>query len=251
MSASTRPSSCWRCGSPPVRRYRARTGCCCASCPGSTVCACRRASSSSWRSRSACWGRPAPPGFSAGLVRGPGYARPSCSVPRSFWRGTAGGCTRFRSGTTSGSRARLNEWIRSGPPGGVLELPIVGPAFEPFTLAYQYNTLLHGHPIVNGYSGYGYGLQDFLGGPGLAAGRPGRAPRPARRPAGDRGPVHRAAPAAVLRSAGARMVGPEGSRRTDRRARRAGRGGRSTTPSAGSSALRGRASRSTSRRWSP
>jgi hypothetical protein len=63
-------------------------------------------------------------------------------------------------------RARLNEWIRSGPPGGVLELPIVGPAFEPFTLAYQYNTLLHGHPIVNGYSGYGYGLQDFLGGPG-------------------------------------------------------------------------------------
>jgi hypothetical protein len=63
-------------------------------------------------------------------------------------------------------RAGLNEWIRSGPPGGVLELPIVGPAFEPFTLAYQYNTLLHGHPIVNGYSGYGYGLQDFLGGPG-------------------------------------------------------------------------------------
>jgi hypothetical protein len=48
----------------------------------------------------------------------------------------------------------------------VLELPIVGPAFEPFTLAYQYNTLLHGHPIVNGYSGYGYALQDFLGGPG-------------------------------------------------------------------------------------
>lgn len=63
-------------------------------------------------------------------------------------------------------RAGLNEWIRIGPPGGVLELPIVGPAIEPFTLAYQYNTLLHGHPIVNGYSGYGYGLQDFLGGPG-------------------------------------------------------------------------------------
>ena len=63
-------------------------------------------------------------------------------------------------------RARLNEWIRSGPPGGVLELPIAGPALEPFTLGYQYNTLLHGHPVVNGYSGYGYGLQDFLGGPG-------------------------------------------------------------------------------------
>jgi hypothetical protein len=47
----------------------------------------------------------------------------------------------------------------------VLELPIGGPALEPFTLVYQYNTLLHRHPIVNGYSGYGYGLQDFLGGP--------------------------------------------------------------------------------------
>jgi len=73
-------------------------------------------------------------------------------------------------------RARLNAWIRSGPPGGVLELPIVGPAFEPFTLSYQYNTLLHGHPIVNGYSGYGYGLQDFLGGPGSPLGDPDALP---------------------------------------------------------------------------
>jgi hypothetical protein len=63
-------------------------------------------------------------------------------------------------------RALLNEWLRNGPPGGVLELPIAGPALEPFTLVYQYNTLRHGHPIVNGFSGYGYGLQDFLGGPG-------------------------------------------------------------------------------------
>jgi hypothetical protein len=63
-------------------------------------------------------------------------------------------------------RAQLNQWMRNGPPGGVLELPIVGPAFEPFTLGYQYNALLHQHPVVNGYSGYGYGLQDFLGGPG-------------------------------------------------------------------------------------
>jgi hypothetical protein len=69
-------------------------------------------------------------------------------------------------------RAQLNEWMRSGPPGGVLELPIAGPDLEPFTLVYQYNTLLHGHPIVNGYSGYGYGLQDFLGGPGSPLGDP-------------------------------------------------------------------------------
>jgi hypothetical protein len=62
------------------------------------------------------------------------------------------------------TRARLNAWLRTEPPGGVLELPIIGPAFEPLTLVHQYNTLLHGHPIVNGYSGYGYALQDFLGG---------------------------------------------------------------------------------------
>jgi hypothetical protein len=70
------------------------------------------------------------------------------------------------------ARAQLNEWIRNGPPGGVLELPIVGPAFEPFTVVYQYNTLLHRHPIVNGYGGYPYALQDFLGGPGSPLGDP-------------------------------------------------------------------------------
>ena len=114
-------------------------------------------------------------------------------------------------------RARLNEWIRSGPPGGVLELPIVGPAFEPFTLAYQYNTLLHGHPIVNGYSGYGYGLQDFLGGPGSPLADPDALPGllDGLRAIGVRYIVlHQPL---YLRSAGVGMVGPEGSRRTDRR----------------------------------
>jgi hypothetical protein len=64
------------------------------------------------------------------------------------------------------ARSQLNAWMRSGPAGGLLELPAAGPEFEPFTLVYQYNTLLHRHPVVNGYSGYGYALQDFLGGPG-------------------------------------------------------------------------------------
>jgi hypothetical protein len=64
------------------------------------------------------------------------------------------------------ARGQLNEWIRRGPAGGVLELPAAGPEVEPFTLVYQYNALLHWHPVVNGYSGYGYALQDFLGGPG-------------------------------------------------------------------------------------
>jgi hypothetical protein len=64
------------------------------------------------------------------------------------------------------ARGQLNAWLQSGPPGGVLELPVAGPELEPFTLLYQYNSLLHRHPIVNGYSGYGYALQDFLAGPG-------------------------------------------------------------------------------------
>jgi hypothetical protein len=63
------------------------------------------------------------------------------------------------------SRSTLNTWLMSGPGGGLVELPIGGPDLRPYTLGYQYNTLLHGRPVVNGYSGYGYPLQDYLGGP--------------------------------------------------------------------------------------
>ncbi len=45
------------------------------------------------------------------------------------------------------------DWLASKPPGGVLELPVDG--VEPLhSLTYQYQTLDHGHPIVNGFSGY-------------------------------------------------------------------------------------------------
>ena len=54
-------------------------------------------------------------------------------------------------------------WLAQQPPGGAIELPIVEWAIAP-TLTYQYATLSHGHPIVNGYSGYGSALQEFLGG---------------------------------------------------------------------------------------
>jgi hypothetical protein len=47
----------------------------------------------------------------------------------------------------------------------VLELPIVAWGASP-TLTYQFGTLTHGHPIVNGYSGYGSSLQEWLGGGG-------------------------------------------------------------------------------------
>jgi hypothetical protein len=73
-------------------------------------------------------------------------------------------------------RHQLNAWIRSGPPGGVLELPAAGPEFEPFTMVSQYNALRHRHPVVNGYSGYGYALQDFLGGPGSPVNEPDALP---------------------------------------------------------------------------
>ena len=54
--------------------------------------------------------------------------------------------------------------LRAAPPGPVLELPIQGD--EPGdTLTFQYWTLEHGHPIVNGYSGYSSPLFHFLAGP--------------------------------------------------------------------------------------
>ena len=54
-------------------------------------------------------------------------------------------------------------WLAGQPAGGAIELPVIDWGIAP-TLTYQYATLLHGHPIVNGYSGYGSPLQEFLGG---------------------------------------------------------------------------------------
>ena len=52
--------------------------------------------------------------------------------------------------------AAAYEWLRAAPPGAVLELP---PGESPEALAlnnsrYQFFTLQHGHPLVNGFSGY-------------------------------------------------------------------------------------------------
>ena len=53
-------------------------------------------------------------------------------------------------------------WLSSQPRGALLELPV-----GDFTLGtrYLYGTLSHGNRIVNGYSGYGSALQDFVAGP--------------------------------------------------------------------------------------
>jgi hypothetical protein len=48
-------------------------------------------------------------------------------------------------------------WLKTRAPGAVLHLPPRGNDFQ--EMSYQYATLFHGHPIVNGYSGYDSPLQ--------------------------------------------------------------------------------------------
>jgi hypothetical protein len=70
-------------------------------------------------------------------------------------------------GTTSFPLAGMQDerqayqWLRSEPRGPMLELP-VGRTRE--GTRYLTGTLVHGNRIVNGYSGYGWALQDFFGG---------------------------------------------------------------------------------------
>jgi hypothetical protein len=54
------------------------------------------------------------------------------------------------------------EWLATQPHGPMLELPMGTP--DP-AVRYQLRTLVHGNRIVNGYSGYGTALDEFLGGP--------------------------------------------------------------------------------------
>lgn len=53
-------------------------------------------------------------------------------------------------------------WLQAQEAGPVLELPVGDAAMA---TRHLYRTLEHGHRIVNGYSGYGSILQDFVGGP--------------------------------------------------------------------------------------
>lgn len=58
----------------------------------------------------------------------------------------------------------VNEWLAKAPPGAVLQLPFSDgtPRTVLTDLAYQWAIARHGHPIVNGYSGYGSPLARFL-----------------------------------------------------------------------------------------
>ena len=54
----------------------------------------------------------------------------------------------------------IASWLADRAPGALLHLPIRGDAH---VLDYQFMTLVHGHPIVNGYSGYPTPLVELLG----------------------------------------------------------------------------------------
>ena len=55
------------------------------------------------------------------------------------------------------------EWLRRSPPGGVLALPMQEHDTT-HTLRFQFATLQHRHPMVNGFSGYRSPLDDYLRG---------------------------------------------------------------------------------------
>lgn len=58
-------------------------------------------------------------------------------------------------------------WLADRPRGALLELPMNGREASPrHSLLFQYRTLEHGHPIVNGFSGYLSPLSQYLAGPG-------------------------------------------------------------------------------------
>ena len=57
----------------------------------------------------------------------------------------------------------VSMWLRASAPGAALHLPARPSSYQ--DVKYQYATLQHGHPIVNGYSGYTPPLLEFLGAP--------------------------------------------------------------------------------------
>jgi dolichyl-phosphate-mannose-protein mannosyltransferase len=52
------------------------------------------------------------------------------------------------------------EWLRAMPTGPVLHLPLMTAQFQ--ELHYQYATLFHGHPMINGFTGWASPLQELL-----------------------------------------------------------------------------------------
>jgi hypothetical protein len=88
----------------------------------------------------------------AALVAGPiaeGWAAPIATRPLTLM--------------TAPGEPDAYEYLRQSPPGGVFELPASLQRFERES-QYQYLTLVHGHPVVNGFSGYATPLLRFFAG---------------------------------------------------------------------------------------
>ncbi len=64
---------------------------------------------------------------------------------------------------TNVDRHNATKWLTQAPPGAVLELPL-GTGFQHTlnNVRYQYATLEHRHPVVNGFSGYSSRLMNYL-----------------------------------------------------------------------------------------
>jgi hypothetical protein len=156
-----------------------------------------RASASSCFSRSAFWPHSACRVCSRSCRRDAGLLRCWRWAPRSLPRA---GLHQSRWPPLTPTAARRTEAHIAGSPssrrGRRSSCRFLEWSIAP-TLTYQYATLTHGHPIVNGYSGYGSPLQEFLGGAASPLKRSRAHRRGARAPARRRRPLHRRAPRAT------------------------------------------------------
>ena len=57
------------------------------------------------------------------------------------------------------------DWLKRQPPGALLTLPIGHAGTNETMMSQQYATLIHGHPLVNGFSGYQSPLDRVIAGP--------------------------------------------------------------------------------------
>ena len=57
------------------------------------------------------------------------------------------------------------DWLKRQPPGALLTLPVGEEGADEVTMSHQYGTLVHGHPLVHGFSGYQSPLDGVIAGP--------------------------------------------------------------------------------------
>jgi hypothetical protein len=90
-------------------------------------------------------------------------------------------------------------WLARHPGGAVLDLPFEGWSDARYDIYYQYRTLLHGHPIVNGIGRWRPPLLGMLGDPDSPLYNASRARETTTLLRASRGPLRRASPEVVRR----------------------------------------------------